>query len=107
MKKVLVANYVHPALLEGLQSLGFEVVYEPNFNPDDLEHLLPSLSGVVINTKIKMTQTRINMATQLEFIARLGSGLDIMTYLPRKRKVLLYLVRRKEIVMQWQNMHWV
>ena len=78
MKKVLVANYVHPALLEGLQSLGFEVVYEPNFNPDDLEHLLPSLSGVVINTKIKMTQTRINMATQLEFIARLGSGLDII-----------------------------
>lgn len=85
MKRVLVANYVHPTLVSGLKSLGYEVLYEPDFQPSSLEQVLPSLHGIVINTKIRMTADRISLAKNLKFIARLGSGLDIID-LPTARK---------------------
>lgn len=65
--------------MEGkLSSLGFEVLYAPHYNPLQLEHDLPSLSGIVINTKTKMFKAQIDQAPHLKFIARLGSGLDII-----------------------------
>ncbi len=85
MNKVLVANFVHPSLITGLKDLGYEVLYEPDFKPSSLEQILPSLHGIVINTKIRMTAARINLASNLKFIARLGSGLDIID-LPAARK---------------------
>lgn len=78
MKKVLVTNYVHPSLPEGLAEMGYDVTYDQNFRPEDLDALLPELAGIIINTKIKMTAERIRRAKQLQFIGRLGSGLDII-----------------------------
>ncbi len=78
MKKVLVTNYVHPHLITGLGELGYEVVYDEHFDPAELNTLLPELSGIIINTKIKMTAERIRLGNKLEFIGRLGSGLDII-----------------------------
>ena len=76
--KVLVTNYVHPSLMTGLEQLGYETIYDPDFDPKELEKVLPTLTGIIINTKIKMTAERIRMAKQLKFIGRLGSGLDII-----------------------------
>jgi len=78
MKKVLVTNYVHPRLITGLEEQGYEVIYDEHYDPVHLDHLLPSLSGIIINTKIKMTAERIRLGAKLEFIGRLGSGLDII-----------------------------
>jgi len=78
MKKVLVTNYVHPQLIKGLEALGYEVTYDEDYDPAQLNELLPQLTGIVINTKIKMYAERIQQAEKLKFIARLGSGLDII-----------------------------
>ena len=78
MKKVLVTNYVHPILLTGLEKLGYAVVYDKDYDPINLDVDLPELAGIVINTKIKMTAERIDKSPKLEFIARLGSGLEII-----------------------------
>lgn len=58
--------------------MGYEVTYDPNYDPLDLDGTLPSLAGIIINTKIKMTAERIRLASNLKFIGRLGSGLDII-----------------------------
>jgi len=76
--KVLVTNHVHPCLLSGLETMGYEVLYDPEFSPELLDAILPELTGVIINTKIKMTSERIALGKQLKFIGRLGSGLDII-----------------------------
>jgi len=76
--KVLVTNYVHPCLISGLEEMGYEVTYDQDFDPEQLEAILPSLHGIIINTKIKMTAQRIKLGKQLRFIGRLGSGLDII-----------------------------
>jgi len=78
MKKVLITNYVHESLITGLKSMGFEVIYDSNFNPEDLDEILPELTGIVINSKIKMYAERIKLGKNLLFIARLGSGLEII-----------------------------
>lgn len=78
MRKVLITDYVHPDLISGLESLGYHVQYDRDFKPGDLLDILPTLSGIVVNTKSRMTAERIAAGQQLEFIARLGSGLDII-----------------------------
>jgi len=78
MKKVLVSDYVHPKLISGLEERGYDVHYDRHFKPQDLDSVLSELKGIVINTKMPMTRERIIKAEKLEFIARLGSGLDII-----------------------------
>jgi len=78
MKKVLVSDYVHPSLISGLKERGYDVHYDRHFLAQDLDSVLSELSGIVINTKIPMMRERIMKAEKLEFIARLGSGLDII-----------------------------
>ena len=77
-EKVLITNYVHPLLIDGLGEIGYEVIYQPHFDPVKLDAVLPDLAGIIINSKIKMTAERIDLAQKIKFIARLGSGLEII-----------------------------
>lgn len=86
MKRVLITDYVHPRLFEGLEELGYSVEYNMDFPVEQLESVLPELHGIVINTKTRMTAERIKLAHKLEFIARLGSGLDIIDLEAAKSK---------------------
>ena len=78
MSKVLVTDYVHPKLITQLEELGNEVLYERGFNPEKISEVIGDLTGVVINSKIKMTAEVIAKAKRLKFIGRLGSGLEII-----------------------------
>ncbi len=76
--KVLITDKVHNVLIEGLSRLNYQLMYEPEFDPNQLPELIPELTGIIINSKIKMTKAKIDLATQLKFIGRLGSGLEII-----------------------------
>lgn len=65
-------------MISGLEDMGYYVDYDQNFDPDDLDLIIHELVGLVINSKIKMTATRIKKGVKLKFIARLGSGLEII-----------------------------
>ncbi|MEO6131390.1 MAG: NAD(P)-dependent oxidoreductase [Saprospiraceae bacterium] len=77
-KDVLVTDYVHPVLLDGLRLLGLEPTYAPEMTRAEMEELLPAYKGVVINTRCAIDKKAILSAPSLEWIARLGSGLDII-----------------------------
>ena len=78
MSKVLVTDYVHPKLITQLEDMGYEVLYERGFDPEKISDVVADLSGVIINSKIKMTAEVIAKAKNLKFIGRLGSGLEII-----------------------------
>jgi len=78
MMKILVANYVHQDLITRLNDMGHEVVYDPDFKYADLPDVIDQYHGLIINTKMKMTKEMIDLGTNLKFIGRLGSGLDII-----------------------------
>jgi D-3-phosphoglycerate dehydrogenase / 2-oxoglutarate reductase len=77
-KDVLITDYVHPILLEGLHTLGYKTTYAPEMTRQEMEILLPTFKGVVVNTRCAINRITIESAPSLRWIARLGSGLDII-----------------------------
>lgn len=76
--RVLVTDDVDGLLIDGLISLEMQVDYHPEISYEDFKKIAFQYNGVVINSKIKMTADVIHSCTQLKWIARLGSGLDII-----------------------------
>ena len=76
--KAIITDRVHPYLLEQLSQLGYSVEYKPDITPDALDDVISQYHGVVINSKIVMDNSRIQRSKQLRWIARLGSGLEII-----------------------------
>lgn len=77
-KDVLITDYVHPVLLEGLQSAGYSLTYAPEMSRKEMEEALRGYMGVVINTRCAINREAMASAPSLRWIARLGSGLDII-----------------------------
>ncbi len=77
-KDVLITDYVHPVLLEGLQSMGFSTTYAPEMSRKEMNLALDGYKGVVINTRCAIDKVTLGSASALRWIARLGSGLDII-----------------------------
>ncbi len=77
-KEVLVTDYVHPVLLEGLRDLGYTWTYAPEMSREEMSLLLSGYQGVVINTRCVIDRATLERAVTLKWIGRLGSGLDII-----------------------------
>jgi len=77
-KNVLITDYVHPVLLTGLHAMGYTTTYAPEMARREMESLLPVFQGVIINTRCAIDQEAIAAAKALKWIARLGSGLEII-----------------------------
>ena len=77
-KSVLICDHVHDVLLKGLEASSFNVDYKSAIESKEMTQILEKYHGVVINTKTPMFARQLMKATNLEFIARLGSGLDII-----------------------------
>jgi D-3-phosphoglycerate dehydrogenase len=78
VKDVLITDYVHPLLIQGLHAQGFSTTYAPEMSRAEMEEHLPFYKGVVVNTRCALDAKAISSAPRLEWIARLGSGLDII-----------------------------
>ncbi len=76
--KIAITDKVHPLLINGLEEKGFTVIYDESIGNETLRELLPQLIGVIINSKIRMDKTMIDIGDQLKFIGRLGSGMEII-----------------------------
>jgi len=77
-KDVLITDYVHPVLLEGLQSMGFSITYAPEMSRTEMAQAIIGYKGVVINTRCSIDRAIMASVPTLRWIARLGSGLDII-----------------------------
>lgn len=82
MRKVLIIDDVHPALLDTLQLAGFEVSYQPDIAPFQVEAALSEVHVLVVRSKVQITALLLRNAHTLELIARAGSGMDNIASLP-------------------------
>jgi D-3-phosphoglycerate dehydrogenase len=78
LQNVLITDYVHPLLMTKFRQLGFHPVYAPDIKLEVVHAVISSFHGIVINTKIKTDRTLLEKGSQLKFVARLGSGKDII-----------------------------
>lgn len=76
--KILITDYVHPKLPGELKNRGYDVVYEREITMEELKESIGKYHGIIINSKIKMYAPMIDLAKNLKFIGRLGSGMEIV-----------------------------
>lgn len=78
MRKVLITDHAHPLLKEGLEKAGFHCEDRPKISLEDVRACVADYTGLIINSKILVDKILLDTAKQLRFVARLGSGLEIV-----------------------------
>lgn len=78
MAKVLVTDDVHPLLIKGLQERGYAVDFMPNITAEETLTIIANYTGLIINSKIFCGKELLDKATQLKWITRLGSGMEVI-----------------------------
>src|SRR4051812_42334459 len=77
-RKVLITDEVHPLLCEGLKADGYTVDYNPEISAEQVLAKVSDCYGLVINSKVYVGKEMIDRATQLKFVCRAGSGLEVI-----------------------------
>ena len=77
MRKLLVADPLHPEAFEKLKTLpGLEVTLKTGMDEEELIKTIPGFEAIVVRSATKVTKKVIEAATDLKLIIRAGIGLD-------------------------------
>ncbi len=73
---IIITAPVHPSFIERLQQLQLSYEYQPQLDDVGLAAIIHNATGLVVATHIPIDKKLINQATSLQWIARLGSGME-------------------------------
>jgi D-3-phosphoglycerate dehydrogenase len=76
MKKIAFIDIVHPVLIEGLESMNWICDDLTKVSREEIILKLADYSGIVIRSRFPMDEAFLLHATNLEFIARSGAGME-------------------------------
>ncbi len=85
-KKILHLDSNNPLMMIELQKLGFENHEDFTSTKQEIEAKINDYLGIVIRSRFKIDKQFIDKATNLEFIARVGAGLESIDYEYAKTK---------------------
>ncbi|SCY22959.1 D-isomer specific 2-hydroxyacid dehydrogenase, catalytic domain [Flavobacterium caeni] len=74
--KILHLDTNHPLLLEQLQQAGFTNDEDYTSGKEQIEAKIQNYHGIVIRSRFKIDKAFLDQATNLQFIARVGAGLE-------------------------------
>lgn len=74
--KILHIDSNHPLLWEQLETAGFTNVADFTSTKEEVENKIENYHGIVIRSRFKIDKTFIDKAKNLQFIARVGAGLE-------------------------------
>jgi D-3-phosphoglycerate dehydrogenase len=75
-KKILIVDDLHPAFKEQAKLLGYDVDDRPLISRAETLEVIKEYAGIAVRTKFRIDQEIFDAATNLEFVARAGAGLD-------------------------------
>lgn len=76
MKRVAFLDVVHEVLRQGLESDGWICDDLTTTPPEEIQTKIPAYQGIVIRSRFPMNEVFLSRATNLEFIARSGAGME-------------------------------
>ncbi|WP_374402370.1 2-hydroxyacid dehydrogenase [Flavobacterium sp.] len=74
--KILHIDSNHPLLWEQLEQAGFQNEADFSSSKQEVEAKIENYHGIVIRSRFKIDKTFLDKATNLQFIARVGAGLE-------------------------------
>lgn len=74
--KILHIDSNHPILWEQLEQAGFHNEADFTSSKEEIEAKIENYQGIVIRSRFKLDQSFLDKATNLQFIARVGAGLE-------------------------------
>ena len=77
-KKVLVTDDVHVLLMDGLKKMGFDCDYQPDITNAETLLVIGEYDGLIINSKIFVDKKMLDLGVKLQFVGRVGSGMEIV-----------------------------
>jgi D-3-phosphoglycerate dehydrogenase len=89
--KILHVDQNHPSLIEGFEALGHQNTIAYDTPLDALEEHFKNCEGIVIRSRFPLSAGVIDRCPKLQFIARLGAGLEnIDTDHAAKKNIALF-----------------
>ncbi|TDX00149.1 NAD(P)-dependent oxidoreductase [Dinghuibacter silviterrae] len=78
MRKVIITAKSHEILREKLPQHGYQVDYRPDISYDELLQSIHGVEGLVVSTRVPINQALLEAGTDLRWIGRLGSGMELI-----------------------------
>lgn len=77
-QKVIIAGKGHHVLDETFIANGFEVLNNATISYEELTQEIVNAVGLIVTTRLKVDKPLLDIATNLKWVARLGSGMDLI-----------------------------
>jgi D-3-phosphoglycerate dehydrogenase / 2-oxoglutarate reductase len=78
MKKVIITGKAHNFVCDHLRKNGYDATYEPNISYDELSSKIEDVVGLIVTTRVPIDKALLQKAQSLEWIGRLGSGMELI-----------------------------
>ena len=76
--KVLITEKIHPALEQELTKVGWQCTHIEDITYEEVLQNISQYVGLVVRSSIKIDLRLLEAATQLQFIGRAGSGMELI-----------------------------
>ena len=76
--KILHIDSNHPIMLQQLTDLGFTNELDFTSSKEEVEQKIQNYQGIIIRSRFKIAKQLLDKVIKLEFIARVGAGLEFI-----------------------------
>ncbi len=77
-KQVIITSKVHNNLISSLQQKGYAILHSEQISYEDLSAIISKAEGLVVTPRLNIDKAILEKASQLKWIGRLGSGMELI-----------------------------